>query len=160
MFRVRVIALVMGLLAAIVVAGSVVAAAGQVTMTEANGRYAFTPAKTFVNVGATVTWTNGTDAAHTVRSDSGSELASSTLNQNAAFRHTFSSTGTFTYHCSIHSYMKGSVVVLAAGVTPPPTDTVAAPPTKSQSAPAGLAIGLLLASALVAVGLFSRRRRT
>jgi plastocyanin len=108
--------------------GSVGAAsAGHVTIGEAANRYHFSPTTTFVNVGGTVTWTNGSDAAHTVTSDSGSELASPTLNAGKSFSHTFAATGTFTYHCTIHTYMTGKVVVLAAGAALPATDVAATP---------------------------------
>jgi len=55
-----------------------------------------------------------------VTSDSGSELASATLNAGKTFSHTFAATGTFSYHCTIHTYMVAKVVVLGAGVTAPP----------------------------------------
>jgi plastocyanin len=127
MVRVRLVTLALSGVVALALAGSVLAANASVRITESNNRYSFGPAKVFVNVGQKVTWTNGSDAPHTVTSNSGTELASSNLNAGGTFSHTFSSTGTFPYHCSIHTYMKGTVVVLAAGATPPPTDTVGAP---------------------------------
>ena len=137
--------------------GSVGAASSaHVSIGEAANRYHFSPTTTFVNVGGTVTWTNGSDAAHTVTSDSGSELASATLNAGKSFSHTFAATGTFTYHCTIHTYMTGKVVVLAAGAALPATDTTTTPATTGPNV--GLA-GLLF---LLAVGggiLASRRLR-
>jgi plastocyanin len=127
--------------------GSVGAAsAAHVTIGEAANRYHFSPTTTFVNVGGTVTWTNGSDAAHTVTSDSVSELGSPTFNAGKSFSHTFAATGTFTYHCTIHTYMTGKVVVLAAGAALPATDTAMTPATT------GLNVGLTGLLFLLAVG--------
>jgi plastocyanin len=120
----RVLAVGTAALLALAAATSVLAASGSVGMAEQNDKYLFTPAKAFVNVGQSVTWTNGTDAPHTVTSDSGGELASGTIAANGTFSHTFATAGSFAYHCTIHTYMTGEIVVLAAGVTPPPTDAL------------------------------------
>jgi plastocyanin len=106
--------------------GSVGAVSTQrVTIGETSGKYHFGPATAYVNVGGTVTWKNGSDAPHTVTSDAGTELASARLTAGKSYSHTFAATGTFAYHCTVHDYMVGKVVVLAAGVTAPPTDTAA-----------------------------------
>jgi hypothetical protein len=105
-----------------------------------------------------VTWTNDSDARHTVRSNSGTELASSSINAGGTFSHSFPTVGTFAYHCSIHTYMKASVFVLAAGVTPPPSSTVPSPPAGAPAPPVGpfvLALALGVAGSLLYV---SRRR--
>lgn len=73
--------------------------------------FAFNPATLNVKVGTTVIWTNLDTRAHTVTSDSGSELNSPTMPQGQTYSHVFNSVGTFTYHCSIHLNMKGTVVV-------------------------------------------------
>jgi plastocyanin len=39
------------------------------------------------------------------------ELNSATLSQNQVYEHTFATIGTFTYHCTVHSFMHGTVVV-------------------------------------------------
>jgi plastocyanin len=85
---------------------------GQVKITEQNGKYGFDPAMTTVAKGTTVTWMNASDAPHTVTSDAGSTLASSTLAPSGGtFSFTFMQPGTYTYHCTIHPYMKGTIVV-------------------------------------------------
>jgi plastocyanin len=122
------------------------ASTAHVTIGEAANRYHFSPATAFVNVGGTVTWTNGSDAPHTVTSDSGSELASATLNAGKSFSQTFGTTGTFTYHCTIHTYMIGKVVVLAAGVSVPATDAATTPAIKGPS------VGLAALMILLGVG--------
>ena len=141
-----------GLLA---MAAPVVAADGSVTIRESDERYAFSPGTAYVNVGESVTWTNDSDAPHTVTSDTGAELASGNFGEGETFAHTFNATGTFGYHCTIHAYMTARVVVLDAGATPPPTDAVSAATTAAE--PAWLAV-VLLGLAAVTGGLAARRR--
>jgi plastocyanin len=149
------IAALVAVAALLTVIGSVGAAStAHVKIGEAANRYHFSPATAFVNVGGTVTWTNGSDAPHTVTSDSGSELASATLNAGKSFSHTFAATGTFAYHCTIHTYMTGKVVVLAAGVTLPATDAATTPAITSPNV--GLAALLILFG--VGGGILSLRR--
>jgi plastocyanin len=123
----------------LMLAGPVAAISGaSVKIGETDERYHFRPTTTYVNIGGSVTWTNGTDAPHTVMSDSGSELGSSTINANKTYSHDFVATGTFAYHCTIHTYMTGKVIVLAANVTAPPTDAalpVPAVPAGSDAMP-------------------------
>ena len=88
-------------------------------MAQSINGYVFRPTNLFLSVGQVVTWTNSSDAPHNVTSDSATELASPDLNGGATFSHSFSSAGTFPYHCTIHTEMKGTVVVLAGGATPP-----------------------------------------
>ena len=73
--------------------------------------YAFSPNITAVTLGSTVTWTNNDPVAHTVTSDSGTELASSLIAPGSTFIHKFDTKGIFDYHCSIHPMMKGEIVV-------------------------------------------------
>ena len=64
--------------------------------------FTFTPASVTVKVGTTVRWTNNGPSAHTTTSDMGA-WDSGVLSPNAGtFEMTFSTTGTFPYHCSIH----------------------------------------------------------
>lgn len=156
--RASLVVALMGLLGLLLIAGPVLAANGAVSIKESDERYSFNPGTVYVNVGESVTWTNGTDAPHTVTSDSGDELASDQLAEDATYDHTFSATGTFAYHCTIHAYMKGSVVVLAAGVTPPATDT--APASTGPAEPTSLGIVLLVLAGLGGGGLALRRFRT
>jgi plastocyanin len=148
----------LGLVGLLAAAGSVAAAGPTVNMGEANERYFYAPTTTFVNVGSAVTWTNGTDKPHTVTSDSGSELDSGTVDASKMFSHTFSAVGTFSYHCTIHPYMVAKVVVLAAGVTPPPTNTLRGQAPTSGTPSVGLAAGLILG--LAGAGLILRRLRS
>lgn len=155
-----------GALLVLVAAASMVAgsATGVVKIVEQSDKYMFTPATLSIHVGDSVTWSNGTDAPHTVTSDSGTELASSTIAAGASFSHSFLSTGTFAYHCTIHTYMTGKVVVLAAGASLPPTDTLPAAGSgpgavTSSGLPAGLLVLLLAAAAALGATLTARRIR-
>ena len=71
---------------------------------------AFSPPAISVSKGATVTWTNNDSVAHTVTSDNG-KFNSSQLSNGGKFQFTFSESGTFSYHCSIHPSMTGKVIV-------------------------------------------------
>jgi plastocyanin len=105
-----------------------------VRMTEpSEERYAFTPDATTVPAGATVTWTNGTDAPHTVTSDTGA-FGSSTLNEDQTFRFTFATPGTYAYHCTVHPYMHGTITVTAA--TGAGAGAQAAAPARAGTQPA------------------------
>jgi len=70
----------------------------------------FSPVAVQVAPGTTVRWTWTPDAReHSVRfaDGTGSEI----LVANATFAKTFPTTGTFTYQCSVHATMTGSVTV-------------------------------------------------
>ena len=71
---------------------------------------AFSPNPLTVAQGTTVTWTNLDGVAHTVTADDGS-WGSGTLGQGATYSQVFTSPGTYTYHCAIHPFMKGTVMV-------------------------------------------------
>lgn len=72
--------------------------------------FAFSPATLTIKVGTTVKWSNKDTASHDVVSDSGL-WSSPTLSKGEDFFFTFTQTGTFTYHCSFHPSMKGTIVV-------------------------------------------------
>jgi len=72
--------------------------------------FAFAPASINVAAGTTVTWTNGDSVQHDI---SASGFTSPVLNQGDTYSHTFSQPGTYTYICSIHPFMHGTVVVTA-----------------------------------------------
>ena len=72
--------------------------------------FTFTPPSITIKVGDTVTWTNNGPSAHTATADDGS-FDSGNLAQGKTFSHTFQTAGTFSYHCTIHPFMKAEVVV-------------------------------------------------
>jgi len=63
-----------------------------------------------VPVGATIIWENDDDIPHNVVATHG-EFRSSALDTDDKFSVTFNKAGTFDYFCSLHSFMKGQVVV-------------------------------------------------
>jgi uncharacterized protein (TIGR03118 family) len=70
----------------------------------------FTPDPISVAAGGTLTWTNGDSFTHTVKGDT-APFASGLLDRNATFIQTFDTPGTYDYHCTIHPFMRGKVVV-------------------------------------------------
>jgi plastocyanin len=102
---------------------------------------AFNPPTTTVHVGDTVTWTNRDAIGHTSTSDT-AKWDSPVLPNGGSFSFMFTVAGTFTYHCSIHTFMKGSIVVQAVTTpaptpvpTPVPTAVRTNPPTVAPTAP-------------------------
>ena len=72
--------------------------------------FAYHSADLTIPVGTTVTWTNKDGTHHTSTSDNGL-WDSGPLNQGASYSRTFDQAGTFNYHCSIHSSIKGTITV-------------------------------------------------
>jgi len=74
--------------------------------------FAFSPASITIKKGTTVTWTNKDSATHTVtESDSSTGPDSGDLANGKSYSFTYNQTGTFSYHCSIHPNMTGTVKV-------------------------------------------------
>ena len=94
---------------------------------------AFVPATITVKVGDTVTWTNRDAFSHTSTSDTGAwDLGVIRAGASAPF--VFTAAGTFAYHCAIHTFMHGTIVVQGL-TTPQPTAPPTAPPTPVPTAP-------------------------
>ena len=72
--------------------------------------FAFDPGDLTVSVGDTVTWTNDDDTDHTVTADDDG-FDSGDLGGGDTFEQTFDEAGEFSYHCSIHSQMTGTITV-------------------------------------------------
>jgi plastocyanin len=72
--------------------------------------FAFSPVDMTVAVGTKVTWKFDDSAGHTVKSDDGT-FSSPTLSNGKTFDFTFSKAGTYSYICSIHQYMAGTITV-------------------------------------------------
>ena len=73
--------------------------------------FAFNPSTITIPKGTTVVWTNNDSVPHTVTSSAGMGFDSGTLNQGAIFSRIFNDVGTFSYGCSIHPAMKGTIIV-------------------------------------------------
>jgi plastocyanin len=77
-----------------------------------NGPF-FSPANLTVKVGKTVTWVNKDTVTHTVTSDGSVLFDSGFMPTGSTFQFTFTMSGTFPYYCTVHPYMKGTIVVTA-----------------------------------------------
>lgn len=69
-----------------------------------------------IGVNNTVLWTNDDNVPHTVTSDTSDAIvfSSDNLNPGDTFSFTFSRPGIYSYHCSYHPWMKGTIIVLNA----------------------------------------------
>ena len=72
--------------------------------------FAFNPATIKIAKGTTVIWAQKDSVQHTVTSDDG-VFDSPLLSKGETYSHTFNEAGTFEYHCTPHSSMKGKVIV-------------------------------------------------
>jgi plastocyanin len=105
--------------------------------------FTFQPNPLTVPLGTTVVWTNQDTAPHTASSDPGSAFTFDTgmLQKGQAGRVTFTTAGTFAYHCNVHPTMHGSITVTAqaAGTTASATTapSAPAPTTAPTTAPSG-----------------------
>lgn len=68
----------------------------------------FNPSATTIDLGGQVTWTWSGSQQHNVTFQSG---ASSATQDSGTFSRTFSAVGLFSYQCTLHSGMQGSVTV-------------------------------------------------
>lgn len=143
------------------------ATAGGVTIKN----FSFRPGRSSVGVGDTITWTNDDSAPHTATATGGS-FDTGILKKGKSGSHTFTKAGTFSYVCSVHPNMKGTVVVSAAASNTgaaPSTATPAQPaqPARSAAAPTrdtlpntglNLLVVVLLAALFTGSGALLRRR--
>jgi len=72
--------------------------------------FEFGPTTMTVPVGATVTWTNADDDAHSVVADN-KAFRSAPLDTGDSYSFTFAAAGTYAYHCGLHPQMVGKIVV-------------------------------------------------
>jgi LPXTG-motif cell wall-anchored protein len=133
-------------------------ASGAVTIRD----FSFGPAAITVTAGETVTWINNGPTDHTA---TGSGFDTGTLKQGQSASHTFSAAGTFSYHCTLHPFMKGTVTVVASAAANTAgggtSGTTASPATSGPSLPRTGASPLPLAAigaAALLLGLALRRR--
>ncbi len=91
----------------------------------------YDPATVTIAVGETVTWSHDGQQPHTVTADDGSfdsspncpTVITQCMETGDTYSHAFNSAGSFDYFCKVHGQsMSGTVVVEAAGTTPPPGD--------------------------------------
>ena len=86
------------------------AIAGPAVATIKIDNFSFTPATLTVDAGTQIIWTNADDIPHTVVSDDRS-FKSKALDTDETFTFTAGKPGTYSYFCSIHPKMRGTIVV-------------------------------------------------
>lgn len=79
-------------------------------MAGAKTGYSFQPARITVRAGALVTWTNRSDADHTVTAADGS-WSSTNIHHGQSYSRRFRKPGTYSYVCALHGFMRGTVIV-------------------------------------------------
>jgi FtsP/CotA-like multicopper oxidase with cupredoxin domain len=109
--------------------------------------FSYKPSETRVKKGDTVTWTNkeaNGKRTHTVIQDDGAFSSdgnrindpNAEIQPGTSFTHTFDRDDTtYGYHCRLHTYMTGRVIVgkgSPAGAAPPPTEEPAPAPTPNS----------------------------
>ena len=72
--------------------------------------FAFGPAEITIAAGGTVTWTNTDNQAHTATSSGNFDTGA--IDPDATASVTFDEPGTFTYICSFHPFMTGTITVV------------------------------------------------
>lgn len=109
-------------------------ASAQSTISVSIQNFAFSPGSVTLVIGVnnTVIWTNHDSATHTVTADDNS-WGSGDLADGATYTHTFETAGTFGYHCSIHQFMTGTVVVEAVAPATTSTSSTTVSSTTSTS---------------------------
>ncbi|HEX7761251.1 MAG TPA: cupredoxin family copper-binding protein [Caulobacteraceae bacterium] len=74
------------------------------------GNFTFGPMTVTVPVGGQVTWINGDDVPHTVMAADKS-FRSKPIDTDERFSFTFTKPGVYSYFCSLHPKMTGTVIV-------------------------------------------------
>lgn len=83
-----------------------------ISMVADRGAQSFSPNPTTMRVGQSVAWKNNDSTTHNALEDAGGRFASGNLSAGATSTpQTMSAAGTFTYHCTIHPGMIGTLVV-------------------------------------------------
>lgn len=79
-------------------------------------QYGYTPDIVTVVIGKnnTVYWTNDDASIHTATSDTSGVFDTGNIVQGASAQFTFTTPGTYTYHCIYHAWMQGTIIVKPA----------------------------------------------
>ena len=72
--------------------------------------FVFSPERLTVKAGTTVTWINHDDIPHTVAAKDRA-FKSKVMDTDESFAFTFATPGEYTYFCSLHPHMVGTIVV-------------------------------------------------
>jgi plastocyanin len=71
--------------------------------------FSFSPARLTIKTGTAVTWKNQDDIPHTVAS--AGKFKSKALDTDDSYSFTFTAAGDYTYFCSLHPHMTGTIKV-------------------------------------------------
>jgi plastocyanin len=71
----------------------------------------YSPANFTAKIGEAVTWSNGDVTIHTVTSTTSGLFDSRNIPFGGTYSHIFTKAGTYSYYCTIHPWMKGTIVV-------------------------------------------------
>jgi plastocyanin len=99
------------------------ATGGQVREVSMPGKV-YAPARAQALVGDTVVWRNGDSTNHTVTADDAS-FDSGYMAPGGTFSRTFAKVGVYAYHCTIHKFMRGEVVVVPVALAGPEQPVIA-----------------------------------
>jgi plastocyanin len=119
------VAVLLGALCAAGIAAALIPAANATTTVNVTVQnFSFNPPtiKVVIGVNNTITWTNKDSTNHAPTANDGS-WGGTTGADGGTYTHTFTTAGSFPYHCAIHPTMTGTVVVLSAGTTSTTTTT-------------------------------------
>ena len=108
--RIELMAFVTGAALACVIAPSV---AQQNVVPVTIDNFVFEPARLTVKAGTTVTWLNRDDIPHTVAAKD-RLFKSKVMDTDESFSFTFPAPGEYSYFCSLHPHMTGTIVVEGA----------------------------------------------
>jgi plastocyanin len=86
---------------------------GRSAASETIADFSFSPRTITIEPGETITWRNDGPSPHSATADDGS-FDTGVLARGSKSAHTFKRPGTYTYHCTPHPFMRGTVRVLAA----------------------------------------------
>ncbi len=81
-----------------------------VTIPNTAAPYSFQPVTMTVPRGASVTWRNEASAPHQIVSNTG-VFSGPVINSGQTYTYQFNQAGTYPYHCAIHTYMTGTIIV-------------------------------------------------
>ncbi len=88
--------------------------------------FSFVPPSLTVQMGDTVRWTNQDPTQHTATSDTG-VWDSGLLWLGGSFSFTFTGSGVYGYHCTVHPYMQGTITVQGGTTNQPPIVSLVSP---------------------------------
>jgi plastocyanin len=89
-------------------------AVARAAATDTIANFAFKPKTITITAGETVTWSNRDSVGHSATADDGS-FDTGVIAGGSSGQRSFDTAGTYTFHCTPHPFMKGTVRVLAPG---------------------------------------------